>query len=117
MTIESYDHEVWITGTGDIKTVSGVVASGQTIEERSPLGQVAATGEFTLWNPAANDGSEKAVRISPFAIDTSAGKTEKQLINKGTFNPDLVVWPDSITDEQKMTAFVGTPISLQKPQD
>lgn len=116
MAEETYTYETWETG-GKTETVTGTVATGENLLARTPLGQVTATGKFVEWAPAATDGSQVAVRLTAYAVDASAADVEAQLISGGTFNPDLVNWPDGVTAEQKLTAFVGTPISLQAPRD
>lgn len=114
MTTESYTPEQWNTGSEEQITTTGMVASGETLAKYTPMGQVTASGEFVEWDPAANDGSEVAVRITPMAIDTTGGATNKALIKSGCFNEELVAWPVGATAAQKACAFVGTPISVQK---
>ncbi len=117
MTDETFSYETWVTGSDPVATTTGTLASGQSVEERTPLGQITASGLFTAWDPTAEDGSETAVRLSAIAIDASSADTDGPMIKAGTFNPDLVNWPDGTTDVQKLTAFVGTPISLQAPNE
>lgn len=114
MTTESYTPEQWNAGSEEQITTTGMVAAGQSLAKYTPMGQVTASGEFVEWNPAANDGSEVAVRIAPMAIDTTGGAMDKALIKSGCFNEALVAWPVAVTAAQKACAFVGTPISLQK---
>jgi len=116
MTTQTYTPEQWITGSEPQHDSLGTVATGQTLAARTPMGQNKTTGAFHEWDPAANDGTEIAVRITPFAIDTTSGAATKALIKSGCFNPDLVAWPAGTTDVQKACAFVGTPISLQTPR-
>lgn len=115
MSIVNEPTDNWITGSHPYHTALGTIASGETLAARTPLGQVTASGKFVAWDPAANDGSEKAVRLSLYAVDASAADAEAQLIDGGSFNPELVVWPDGVTAAQKLAAFVGTPIVLQLP--
>jgi len=113
MTPETNTPEQWVTGSDAPANTVGTIAAGQALSKYAPMGQNLTTGEFHEWDPAANDGTEVAVRIAPFAIDTTGGAADKNLIKAGTFNPDLVAWPGGTTAAQKLTAFVGTPISLQ----
>jgi hypothetical protein len=115
MSIETHQHDDWLTGSEPVTTTLGTVATGNNVAARTPLGQVTATGKFVIWNPAGNDGSEKAVRMTEYAIDATSADKTGQLIKAGSFNPDLVAWPGGVTEIQKLTAFVGTPISLQAP--
>jgi hypothetical protein len=113
---QTFEHEVWETGSESQTTTESKIATGQTLGKRAPLAQKTSTGEFHLWDPVASDGTQNATRIAPFAIDTTAGVADKQLIKKGVFNPELIAWPDGVTDAQKLVAFVGSPISLQTPR-
>lgn len=112
MGTETYQPEQWITGSDPVATTVGTIATGQTIAQYTPMGQKTTTGEFHTWAPGATDGTQNATRIAPFAIDTTGGATDKQLIKAGTFNPELVVW-GAATAVQKLLAFTGTPISVQ----
>jgi hypothetical protein len=113
---QTFEHEVWETGSEAQTSTEGRIASGQVLAKRAPLGLKISTGQFHLWDPAATDGTEIATRITPFTIDTTTGIADKQLIKKGVFNPDLIDWPDGTSDAQKLAAFVGSPISLQTPR-
>jgi len=115
MGVETYENEVWETGSDKHATTSGMVASGENLAKRAPLGLVKASGKFVAWDPAASDGSEVAVRLTAIAVNASAGDKNVPMIKSGTFNPELVNWPAGATDAQKAGAFVGTPISLQLP--
>lgn len=105
----------WVTGSDSYQTTLATIASGQNLAEKTPLGQVAATGKLVAWSPTAEDGSEVASYITAYAVDASAGEQQAQVIKSGTFNPEQVVWPAGTTEVQKLAAFVGTPISLQLP--
>lgn len=113
--MEQYSPETLITGSDSVATTEGTLAAGQMLARLAPLGQNSTTGEFHLWAPAATNGTEVATRIAPIKADTTVGAVKQQLYKSGTFNPDLIAWPDGTTEVQKLTAFVGTPISLQRP--
>lgn len=115
MSIVNEPTDNWVTGSDPCQTTQGTIASGQNLAAHAPLGQVTATGKFVIWAPAATDGSQVATRLTPFAVDASAADRTTQLIKAGTFNPELVAWPEGTTAAQKLAAFVGTPISLQPP--
>lgn len=105
----------WITGSDQPQTTQVTIASGEVIAARVPLGQVTATGKIVAWDPAAEDGSQVACYLSVYAVDATGGDKQAQVTKSGTYNPDLVQWPGGTTAAQKLTAFVGTPISLQLP--
>jgi len=116
MGVETWTKAQWVTGSDAISHTDGVIASGHNLQERTPMGQNATTAEFHPWDPTANDGTEKAVYLTGHDVDTTGGAKTAGLTKTGTFNPDLVNWPAGVTEAQKATAFVGTGISLQKPQ-
>ncbi|MGF6692661.1 hypothetical protein M2318_002733 [Metapseudomonas resinovorans] len=105
----------WITGSAPYVTTQGTIASGQNLPERTPLGQIAASGLLVKWAPGASDGSQIAVYITEYAVDASAAAKKAQVISGGQFNPAKLNWPAGTTDAQKLTAFVGSPITLQPP--
>lgn len=113
MTTESYNYDHVHSGSDEIATTSVTIASGETIEELSPIGQVTATGKFKFCDPDATDGSQTPVYITRLAIDASGGDVQSQVFKSGTFDPDQLTWHSNFTDVTKLTAFVGTPISLQ----
>lgn len=115
MTIENFSTDVWETGSDGAQTTETEIGSGQTLAARVPLGQRASDGLFYEWDPAAVDGTEKAVRMTAYAVDTTGGAAKTQAYKSGTFNTDLVAWPTSTALQQSL-AFVGTPISLQAPR-
>ncbi|TLX65077.1 head decoration protein [Stutzerimonas nosocomialis] len=115
MSIVNEPTDDWITGSHPYNTALGTLASGTNVAARVPLGQVSATGKFVPWDPAAEDGSQVAVRLSLYPVEAGAGDAEAQMITGGSFNPDLVAWPAGTTSAQKLAAFAGTPIVLQKP--
>lgn len=115
MATETWNHEQWVTGRKP-ESVDSDIAAATVVAARTPMGQLADTGEFVAWDPVAADGSQVAVRIAGFDIDTTSGAAKKALIASGTFNPELIVWPAGVTAAQKARAFVGTAISLQAPR-
>lgn len=91
---------------------AGTIASGETLARLQPLGQVNATKELKAWAPGASDGTEKAVYLAAFDMNTTASTPGVSVIKGGCFNTDALVWPDGVTAVQKLGAFVGTPISV-----
>jgi hypothetical protein len=105
----------WVTGSDSYQTTLATIASGQNLPDKTPLGQITASGKLVKWAPAASDGSQVAKFITAYAVDASSADTQAQVIKTGTFNPELVNWPAGVTAAQKLNAFAGTPISLQLP--
>lgn len=105
----------WVTGSDSYQTTQVTFLAGKKIAAKTPLGVIAASGKAVPWDPAATNGSEKAVYIAAYEVDALAADKQAQVIKSGTFNPEQVVWPVGTTAAQKLAAFVGTPISLQLP--
>ncbi|QJR79611.1 head decoration protein [Alteromonas pelagimontana] len=113
MFTETYDYEDVTSGSDQIATTSVTIASGQNLAAFTPIGQVTSSGKYVETDTAATNGSQKAVYITPQAIDASAGDVTCQVFKAGTFDPSMLAWHASFTDTTKSLAFVGTPISLQ----
>jgi hypothetical protein len=107
-----FSYATLIAGSDSVSTTEGTIASGENLAANTPLGMVTATGKLVIRAPGAADGSEKAVRMTVNAVDATAGDVSTQLYKTGTFNVDLVEL-GAATAAQKLTCFVGTPISLQ----
>jgi hypothetical protein len=114
MTTESYNYDHPVSGSDEIATTSVTIASGQNLAANTPLGQVTSTGKFVECDADATNGSQTPVYLTAQAVDASAGDTQAQVIKSGTFDPEQLSWHASFDATKKLTAFVGTPISLQK---
>lgn len=114
MTIENYNYDDVTSGSDEIATTSVIVLSGQNLDAFTPIGQVTASGKFVECNPSATNGSQVPVYITCNAIDATGGDTKAQVFKAGTFDPTQLAWHANFTATTKLTAFVGTPISLQE---
>ncbi|WP_425641414.1 head decoration protein [Marinomonas gallaica] len=90
-----------------------LIGANQTIERLTPLGQKTADGTVVVWDPAATDGSQKAVYLGAFDATIGGTAEYKKVIKSGDWNTDAIKWPDGTAATQKALAFVGTPISHQ----
>lgn len=95
-------------------TAPEVIAQGEVLPAMAPLGRVTATGLLKSWDPAATDGTEKAIRLTAFAVDATAADLEKEVIYSGMPITEAVSWPGTPTDAQKLGAFDGSQIVLGK---
>lgn len=113
--IAEYAPEERFAGSGHIETTEVTIASGQNLDELTPIGLLTASGEAVAWDPAADpaDGSEQAAYVTNYAVDASGGAKKAQVYKAALLNIDKVNWPDGTTDAQKANAFKGTPISVQ----
>jgi len=113
MATESYGTEQFEAGSEPVMTTEAVIASGNDVPARTPLGRVTLTGKVVPWAPTAEDGSQNAVFMTAYAVDATLVDKKAQVIKSGCFNSALVSWPTA-TDAQKLGAFDGTPISHQE---
>ncbi len=111
MTKEFFTPSQELAGSEQPHFASAKVGVAVVCSRLTPLGQVTATGALALWDPTASDGTEKAVYLAGYTIDTSGGAKNHKVVKSGHWNTDAVQWPDGTTDLQKALAFVGTPIS------
>ncbi|MBU0791548.1 MAG: head decoration protein [Gammaproteobacteria bacterium] len=58
----------WVTGSDSYQTTLATIASGQNLPDKTPLGQITASGKLVKWAPAASDGSQVATHISQYLI-------------------------------------------------
>jgi len=107
-----YNTTILTAGSEPVHTTEATIASGQNLTKLTPLGQVTATGKFVAWDPAASDGSQKAVYLLAHDVDASTGDVVTQVYKSGNFNVDLIQF-GAATVAQQLACFVGTPISLQ----
>lgn len=115
--MQNYSYETWVMGGLPSHTTETELASGQgIIKARTPIGQNATDGKWYVSKSDATDGTQTALRITAFDVDTSGGATIAGCYFSGTYNPELVNWDESFTDVHKALAFAGTPICLQTPE-
>ena len=102
-------------GEADIVSTQGALVTGTAYVGGQVLGRVTASGLFAKHNPAASDGSEKAIAILAYDVATpTAGKKEAIYVG-GVFNMDALTWHASTdTDLERAAAFDGTNIVAQK---
>ena len=82
-----------------------MIAQGQNLKLGTVLGRIKETGCLKQWDPTANDGTEIAVAILLTDVEASRADTPAAvLVREGIVSANAVIWPDSITDEQKASA-------------
>lgn len=107
-------HEQYVSDERKVTTNIGIFAAAQTLLKRTPIARVKDTGEIKAWSPAATDGTEKAIGLTVFDVDTSAGAKESTYNDGGSFNPELIQWPEAATEYQKLACFDQTAIATKK---
>jgi len=112
---ETYTPQELFTGSFPRHTEPHTIAAGQTLAALSVLGRVTATGELTLSDATAADGSETPVAILLAAVDTTDGAARAPVYVAGCFNPELLVYGDGHDADTVAAAFLGTPLFLRAP--
>mgnify|MGYP000123480596 CR=1 FL=1 len=77
--------------------IGGQYKAGTVLAEK-------ADGDLTQLNPAANDGTEVAKAILFETTDATVARRKVVSSRLTEVNASLLVWPDSITEEQTTTA-------------
>lgn len=107
---------VWVTSSEVVTTVGVTVASGHVIKARTLISQDSTTGLYVPWAHDGLNGTNEALYITAYDVDTSASSDSCTVYKSGCFNPDLIEWPENTTDLQKSKVLSGKTLSLQKPQ-
>jgi len=116
----------WNTGERQVNTTVVTVAVGVTCDARTPLAMLTAVsgsqliGEIVEFdsNDTNDNGTNVAVFLSAYDIDTTAEKAAYHVTDSGTFNPDLVNFTQADpqpTEAQLLSMFLNTGIFLQEP--
>ena len=90
------------------------IAADEVLLPMTPLGRVTSTGKLKKWDPAATDGTEKAIRLTAFSIDATGADVDKSVIYSGLPLSEAINWPEDATAAQKLGAFDGSLIVLGK---
>lgn len=102
-------------GESDIVTTQGALVTGTSYVADQVLGRVTASGLFAKHNPAATDGSENAIAILAYDVETPTALKKEAIYVGGVFNMDALTWhADTDTDLKRAAAFDGTNIVVQK---
>lgn len=102
-------------GESDIVTTQGQLVTGVAYVGGQVLGRITASGLFAKHDPAATDGSEKAIAILGYDVPVpTAGKWEG-MYSGGVFNIDALTF-NAATDTalEKTAVFDGTNIVAQR---
>jgi len=77
--------------------IGGKYFAGTVLSEK-------ADGDLTQLDPSASDGTEVATSILFETVDATEAVNKTVISRLSEVDAGLLVWPDSITDEQKKTA-------------
>ncbi len=78
-------------GDADVITEEAILDTGN-LAKYTVVGRIAATGKVVAHNPAAVDGSEKAIGILTQAADATAADVRVAIYTGGFFNHAALVW-------------------------
>lgn len=94
-------------GSEPLNTATGVLATG-TLDKYAPVMIDATAKQLKIWDKTPGT----AVGVAALAADASGGAVKFPYYKTGCINIDLIAWPDATTDDEKLVAFAGTPISV-----
>lgn len=112
--VSQYTPDDILAGDEPLKTGRAVVAAGQTFERLTPLmlQQDAGGGEDTSVLVKWDGTPGLAVAMSAKAVEALATDTLVPYYKTGCFRISFVQWPDGLTEADKRSAFIGSPISV-----
>jgi hypothetical protein len=109
--VEYFEQDDFILGPDLPVSTVGTLAEGEEMLRLTPV-MVGSSGssdnEFVAWDGTTGT----AVGLSCFDEVSINGPKRFSYYNKGSFRATSISWPADLTDEQKQTAFAGTPISI-----
>lgn len=92
-------------GRGTISRDAAILISGQNLDAGTVLGQIAASGKYTVLAPAASDGSQIAAAVLYAPVDASLADKPCVVVSRyAELDGAQLVWPEGITTLQKTTA-------------
>ncbi len=81
-----------------------ILATGNDLQAGAVLGQITASGKFTVLAPAAEDGSEDAAGILLATTNATADTAVVVVVRDAEVKADQLVWPAGITTNDKNAA-------------
>jgi hypothetical protein len=101
-------------GEKEIVTNNGSVAANQDLKQFQVVAMNAA-GELVAHDPAASDGTEKAVAVMAQPVKTTAATAPGPYYVSAFFNHEALVWHATLdTLAKRKAALLGTEIQVGK---
>lgn len=94
-------------GSEPLNTATGVLATG-TLAKYTPVMIDATAKQLKVWDKTPGT----AVGITALAVDASGAPARFPYFKTGCINIALIAWPDGTTEDEKLVAFAGSPISV-----
>jgi hypothetical protein len=94
---------------GSLSRTSITVVSGAgSLESGSVMGVITASSKYTLFNPAAEDGSETAAAILYSKVDATSADQDAVVISRlAEVKNAFLQWKTGVTANQKTTALAS----------
>lgn len=94
---------------GSLSRTSITVVSGAgSLESGSVMGVITASSKYTLFNPAAEDGSETAAAILYSKVDATSADQDAVVISRlAEVKNAFLQWKTGVTTNQKTTALAS----------
>lgn len=97
-------------GTAEVTTTLANIGGLEEIPALTPLMLDVENNRLIVWDGVA---AGTAVCLTAFAVNPVT-QPQAQVYKTGTFNIDVINWPESVADEAlKLVAFVGSALSVQ----
>lgn len=89
--LTDYQSKSVLAAPTETKKVQGItIKSGKSLIAGTPLGRITATGKYTVFNPAGNDGTENLAGILVADIDATSEDKLGEMYVVGEFNKSAV---------------------------
>lgn len=108
LTEKNYMSDVWKCEDMEQALYSrdnAILITGQNLKVGTVLGQITASGKFTILAPGASDGSQVAAGVLLVDTDATAADVKTVIGARDAVVPDnKLIWPGGISGPQKTTA-------------
>lgn len=101
------NYEQLSAGSEPLHTATGVLATG-TLDRFAPV-MIDTVGKvLKVWDKTPGT----AVGVAALAVDASGAPARFPYFKTGCLNTALIAWPAATTENEKLVAFAGSPISV-----
>lgn len=112
-TTATYSHTQIRGSSQQLDNVSLKVGANVNVPALTPMALSNADNLIYPYDPAGANGLNRALYLTAFAVDTTAGAAKKSLYRQGGFNREAINWPAATNTEDLQNAvFAGTPIAV-----
>lgn len=115
ITADVFTPDQLIAGDAKVVTKSETITGGAVYKRGTVLGQITASGKFTMALSASNDGSQNPARILVDDVDTTGGDVNGGTYQMGEFNGNALVLGTGITLAAATSALAAFNIYVKSP--